>query len=251
MKESYVEGLAAYDGPESCVGVRKGVGEALTGVRAGRVFSRERSHPPRCRRSKEMRKATPGAPPLQGASGPRAVRDPVHARKHLARDPGGPTFARPEYSGRPHREVFGRTPMMYEGGKSDGPIVPEKSPNNGDGNRLDWSRPVPPPAEGMEGRGPAKGNRRVSRTRRTQCRIFRVLQVLTPIRWKERIVVIVFPSIRHYPRQEPDAVIPHVRICAGGGPKGPSLPRLLVIGHGSQVIGHRSQVIGNSRDKRG
>ena len=41
MKESYVEGLAAHDGPESCVGVRKGVREALTGVRAGRVFSRE------------------------------------------------------------------------------------------------------------------------------------------------------------------------------------------------------------------
>jgi len=26
-------------------------------------------------------------------------------------------------------------------------------------------------------------------------------------------------------RTEPDAVIPLVRICAGGGPKGPSLPR--------------------------
>jgi len=43
MKESYVEGLAAHDGPESCVAVRKGRGEALTGVRAGRVSSRERN----------------------------------------------------------------------------------------------------------------------------------------------------------------------------------------------------------------
>lgn len=42
MKESYVEGLAAHSGPESCVVVRKGRGEALTGVRAGRVLSRER-----------------------------------------------------------------------------------------------------------------------------------------------------------------------------------------------------------------
>ena len=42
MKESYVEGLATHDGPESCVCVRKGVGEALTGVRAGRVLSREK-----------------------------------------------------------------------------------------------------------------------------------------------------------------------------------------------------------------
>jgi RNA-directed DNA polymerase len=41
MKESYVEGLAAHSGPESCVVVRKDRGEALTGVRAGRVLSRE------------------------------------------------------------------------------------------------------------------------------------------------------------------------------------------------------------------
>ena len=43
MKESYVEGLAAHGGPESCVAVRKDRGEALTGVRAGRVLSRERN----------------------------------------------------------------------------------------------------------------------------------------------------------------------------------------------------------------
>ena len=40
MKVSYVEGLASYGGPESCVHIREGVGEALTGVRAGRVLSR-------------------------------------------------------------------------------------------------------------------------------------------------------------------------------------------------------------------
>jgi len=39
MKVSYVEGLASYGGPESCVHIRKGVGEALTGGRAGRVLS--------------------------------------------------------------------------------------------------------------------------------------------------------------------------------------------------------------------
>ena len=42
MKESYVEGLAAHSGPESCVVAREGRGEALTGMRAGRVLSRER-----------------------------------------------------------------------------------------------------------------------------------------------------------------------------------------------------------------
>jgi len=40
MKESYVEGLASYGGPESCVYIREGVGEALTGGSAGRVLSR-------------------------------------------------------------------------------------------------------------------------------------------------------------------------------------------------------------------
>jgi RNA-directed DNA polymerase len=41
MKESYGEGVAIHTGPESCGAARKGVAEALTGVRAGRVFSRE------------------------------------------------------------------------------------------------------------------------------------------------------------------------------------------------------------------
>ena len=41
MKESYVEGLASYGGPESCVRAREGVGEALTGEKAGRVLSCE------------------------------------------------------------------------------------------------------------------------------------------------------------------------------------------------------------------
>jgi RNA-directed DNA polymerase len=35
MRELYIEGVAIRGGPESCVGVRKGGGEALTGVRAG------------------------------------------------------------------------------------------------------------------------------------------------------------------------------------------------------------------------
>jgi hypothetical protein len=38
MRELYIEGVATHDGPESCVGVRKGDGEALTGVRAGRAM---------------------------------------------------------------------------------------------------------------------------------------------------------------------------------------------------------------------
>lgn len=43
MKESYGEGLATHTGPESCGVVRENGAEALTGVRTGRVFSRERN----------------------------------------------------------------------------------------------------------------------------------------------------------------------------------------------------------------
>jgi hypothetical protein len=43
MKESYGEGLASHTGPESCAAVREGGREALTGERAGRVLSRERT----------------------------------------------------------------------------------------------------------------------------------------------------------------------------------------------------------------
>jgi len=43
MKVSYGEGVATHTGPESCGVVRKGSVEALTGVRAGRVSSRERN----------------------------------------------------------------------------------------------------------------------------------------------------------------------------------------------------------------
>ena len=41
MKVLHVEDLAKHNGPESCVGVRKDIGEALTGEHAGRVSSRE------------------------------------------------------------------------------------------------------------------------------------------------------------------------------------------------------------------
>ena len=42
MKESYGEGVASHIDPESCGAAREGSAEALTGVRAGQVFSRER-----------------------------------------------------------------------------------------------------------------------------------------------------------------------------------------------------------------
>src|SRR6266852_6990097 len=43
MKKSYESGSATHIGPESCGAARKGGVEALTGERAGRVFSRVRT----------------------------------------------------------------------------------------------------------------------------------------------------------------------------------------------------------------
>jgi hypothetical protein len=43
MQKSYESGSATHIGPESCGAARKGGVEALTGERAGRVFSRERN----------------------------------------------------------------------------------------------------------------------------------------------------------------------------------------------------------------
>ena len=90
---------------------------------------------------------------------PRAVKDPDHVRKHLTREPGDPTPVCGEGS-RPHREVQGRTPMVNGRGKSDNPVVPRKPPNNA----------VGPAAEGVEGRGLAKGNTSERNAPRTQSR---------------------------------------------------------------------------------
>ena len=50
MKVSCSEGLATHTDPESCIlVVRKGTSEALTGVRAGQVWSREIEPPSRKR----------------------------------------------------------------------------------------------------------------------------------------------------------------------------------------------------------
>ena len=62
---------------------------------------------------------------------------------------------------RPQRKVQGRKPMMDGHGKSDRPIVPEKSSNKAPRGA----------AEGVEGRGLAKGNSREQHALRTQGRV--------------------------------------------------------------------------------
>ena len=90
MKESYGEGVASHTGPKSCVGVRKGEGEALTGVHTGPVLSREIvaplqggllrgadavEHSGRPHRKRRYGKAF---------ADPARSLDPVHVWKHLA-----------------------------------------------------------------------------------------------------------------------------------------------------------------------
>ena len=75
--------------------------------------------------------------------------------------------------------------MMNEHGKSDGPVVPAKPPNNGGGDRLDPGRPRPTPAEGAEGRGPVKGNPQGHNTHRAQDRAG-VQQALARVRQAAR-----------------------------------------------------------------
>ena len=77
MKESYDEGIASHVGPESCAGVREGSGEALTGVRVGRVSSREMVLESRVQTPWTWRKATRCASIAREAHGPCAVVDPV------------------------------------------------------------------------------------------------------------------------------------------------------------------------------
>src|SRR5947209_15060816 len=111
MRESYGEGVASHIGPESCGDDREVAVEALTGVRAGRVSSPERSNigvPTRILwRGRQHR---PG-PLSEDRGGRRGIIDPVHVRKHPAeraylspragplvwpgpedRKPGGPRF---------------------------------------------------------------------------------------------------------------------------------------------------------------
>ena len=57
MKESYGEGVATHTGLESCAGARKGMGEALTEVWAGRVLSCESFVDSGCRRNPFVWKA--------------------------------------------------------------------------------------------------------------------------------------------------------------------------------------------------
>ncbi len=84
----------------------------------------------------------------------------MHARKHLAREPGDPGFPARQDGDGAQWEVGGHTPLMHEPGKSDRRVVPEKVPNKARRRA----------AEGLEGRRLAKGSSQAT-TLRTQGRV--------------------------------------------------------------------------------
>jgi len=99
MKVPHGEGLAPHAGLESCTAVRKARREALIEESAGMVLSLVTTEP-ECRRSKEMRKATPGVSLRRDTLGPGGVIDPRHARKQRVREPGDPLPALESNEGR-------------------------------------------------------------------------------------------------------------------------------------------------------
>lgn len=93
MRELYVEGLATHGGPESCVDDPRGRGEALTGVRAGRVIEPRNAQIGVPTLSLRW-KATPRSAFSRVGRGPCGVREPWHVRNLQVREPGDPTVAR-------------------------------------------------------------------------------------------------------------------------------------------------------------
>jgi hypothetical protein len=93
MKESHIEGVANHGGPESCVDVRKGGGEALTGVRAGRAIEPRNQGVQGADAVKQAGRQHRWQRYARADSGPCAVGEPLHARNLHAREPGDPMLA--------------------------------------------------------------------------------------------------------------------------------------------------------------
>ncbi len=92
MREPYGEAVATRTGPEPWRRVRKETAQALVGVRAGWVLSRESLLSPGRRGCSPKPKAIPVASLARDAAGPCAVEDPMHVRRLSAQELGGPAF---------------------------------------------------------------------------------------------------------------------------------------------------------------
>jgi RNA-directed DNA polymerase len=123
MKEPYIEGPATHDGPESCANTREGGGEALTGVRAGWVLSREISQsraPTRLFDAEGHTNRDATASPRLGPARSETPRTPGSSMRENREIPRLP--AADGAVGRTGK-AEGHTPVMHGRGKSDRPVV--------------------------------------------------------------------------------------------------------------------------------
>src|SRR6266487_3028143 len=170
MRELFTEGVAIHGGPESCVGTREGVGEALIGVRVGWAME------PRNQRFGVLTPYNRAEGNIDGrgsASGRRTLRGLrtcACAESPCARTgrPVGADAAPPSWiggwqvgawAGREGKAV-GRKPSMIGRRESDSRVVPAKLANNAGG----------PAAEPVEERRLDKGNADQQTVPRTQRR---------------------------------------------------------------------------------
>ena len=195
MEEPYDEGIASHIGPESCAGGGNVMGEALTGVHAGRVLSRERIHGSGRRRCwlgrktisvtslrRDVSRAPRGRRPRARMETPRMRTGRSHLPAWQAKPVSpwqGQSVRGWHFRGKKLKERFpgflrdgvkvravnpkGNTTAMHGNGKSDNLIVPQTLPNK----RNDASFP----AEEAEGRRLAQGNLLQSNKCRTQYRV--------------------------------------------------------------------------------
>jgi hypothetical protein len=139
------EGVAIRIGPEPCVGIREGVGEASVGERIGQPLSRES-------------KKVSGADVVRIAEGnmdggviasarpTRRGRRPWHVWTLFVRESGDLRFGQRGINVGPHREDEESKPMMHEPEKSDSAVVATKPANKA-------GQPVAEPVERRAGTG--------------------------------------------------------------------------------------------------
>jgi hypothetical protein len=87
------EGVATRIGPEPCVGVREGAGEASVGERIGQPLSHESSVAPSADAVTKAEGNTAGRESASARPARRGQR-PWHVRTLLAREPGDPASGR-------------------------------------------------------------------------------------------------------------------------------------------------------------
>ena len=122
------EGVAIRIGPEPCVGIREGVGEASVGEHIGQPLSRESKKVS----GADVVRITEGnmdGGVIASARPTRRGRRPWHVWTLFVQESGDLGFGQRRNTVGPHREGEESKPMMYEPEKSDSAVVATKPTN--------------------------------------------------------------------------------------------------------------------------